>query len=56
MKSYTPKEVADMFGVSTMTIRRYEKYGITPKRLPSGFRRYSEDDVKEFKKIFDNEN
>jgi DNA-binding transcriptional MerR regulator len=53
MKLYTPKQVAEMFGVNPQTIRRYEHvYGVTPLRLPSGFRKYTEEHVEQLKKIF----
>ncbi len=43
LKLYTPRQVADMFGVCTNTIRNFEKTnGIIPLRLPSGYRKYTE--------------
>ena len=55
MKTYTPKQVAEMFGVNAMTIRRYEKFGIIPMRLPSGYRKYTDEDIEKIKKLFNNE-
>lgn len=53
IKLYTPKQIADIFGVCSNTIRRYEKkFNIVPILLPSGFRRYTEDHLNKFKKIF----
>lgn len=57
LKLYTPRQIADMFGVSTNTIRNLEKtHNIIPLRLPSGYRKYTEDNVKAIKKLFNFEN
>lgn len=50
MDELTPAQVAKRLGVSPSTIRRYEERGILvpTRRLPgSGYRRYSEEAVKE---------
>ncbi|MCK9574836.1 MAG: MerR family DNA-binding transcriptional regulator [Candidatus Pacearchaeota archaeon] len=47
MTLYTPAQVAKLFGVSTNTIRNYESQGIIPKRLPSGYRKYTIQNIKE---------
>lgn len=42
----TPQQVAELFGVSTWTVRRWEDRGaLIPERLPSGHRRYRKSDV-----------
>jgi len=57
LKTYTPRQVADMFGVCTNTIRNFEKtHGIIPLRLPSGYRKYTEKNIEDLKKIFNYEN
>jgi DNA-binding transcriptional MerR regulator len=42
-----PQRVADLVGVSTSTIRRYEREGLlpAPTRTRSGHRVYTRDDV-----------
>jgi len=47
MKTLTIKEYADIFGVTTDTVRKWELRGkIKPYRTGGGHRRYTEDDVK----------
>jgi len=48
---YTPAQVAKMFGVNANTIRRYEKHGIIPVRLPSGFRKYTIQNIRDLVKL-----
>jgi len=46
----TIKEYASLFGVTTDTVRRWERIGkIQPRRTNGGHRRYTEDDVKAIK-------
>lgn len=46
------KDVASMVGVSTTTIRNWEKYGLfTARRTPSGYRCYDFNDIETLKKI-----
>ena len=52
MKLFTPIEIAKMFGVSAGTIRGYESKGVVPKRLPSGYRKYTIENIREFIKLF----
>ena len=48
MKNYTIGQMADKVGVNIQTIRFYERKGIIPKpeRKPSGYRLFSDEDVK----------
>lgn len=50
-----PAQAAEILGVSPSTVRRFESKGwLKPKRrLPSGHRRYSRDDVVELKRKID---
>jgi excisionase family DNA binding protein len=42
----TPKEAAEILGVSRATVQRYANAGLLhPRKLPSGFRRYDRADV-----------
>jgi len=47
MKLFKPSEIAIFFGVNANTIRRYEKQGIVPLRLPSGYRKYTIQNIKD---------
>lgn len=45
-------EVADLFGISTKTLRHYEKMGlVSPSRLDNGYRMYTPDDVRLIQQI-----
>jgi len=48
MKKYTIGQMAQLADINIQTIRFYERKGILPKpdRKPSGYRLFSEDDVK----------
>ena len=47
MRTMTIREYASIFGVTTDTVRKWERSGkITPRRTGGGHRRYTEDDVK----------
>jgi len=47
MRTMTIREYANIFGVTTDTVRKWERKGkITPRRTSGGHRRYTEDDVK----------
>jgi len=47
MRTMTIKEYASIFGVTTDTVRKWERKGkIKPRRTHGGHRRYTEDDVK----------
>jgi DNA-binding transcriptional MerR regulator/quercetin dioxygenase-like cupin family protein len=44
---YRINDVAERFGVSKSTLRQWEQHGlITPHRAPSGYRRYTDTDVR----------
>src|SRR3954451_11407366 len=47
------KDVADLTGIAAGTIRMWEqRYGFpTPERTPSGYRRYTEDDVEALRRV-----
>ena len=46
--SLSPAQVAALLGVSSSTVRHYSQIGVLPVRvLPSGFRLYAEEDVRE---------
>ena len=47
MRTMTIKEYASIFGVTTDTVRKWERKGkIKPRRTHGGHRRYTEEDVK----------
>ena len=47
MRSLTIREYASIFGVTTDTVRKWERSEkITPRRTNGGHRRYTEDDIK----------
>ena len=47
MRTMTIREYAGVFGVTTDTVRKWERSGkITPRRTNGGHRRYTEDDIK----------
>lgn len=46
-KTYTVKLFAAAIGISTKTVRRWDKRGVlTARRLPNGHRYYTDDDVR----------
>ncbi len=46
-RAYTVGELAEMAGVSTRMLRHYDEEGLlSPRRLPNGYRSYTEGDVK----------
>src|SRR3954462_5829330 len=47
------KDVAELTGIAAGTIRMWEqRYGFpTPERTPSGYRRYTEDDVEALRRV-----
>ena len=46
-KTYTVKLFAAAIGISTKTVRRWDKRGVFPaRRLPNGHRYYTDDDVR----------
>lgn len=50
---YTIKETAAFFGVEEHVLRYWEKgTSLSPRRMPSGSRRYSIDDLKLIERIF----
>ena len=52
MKRIKITELADMVGVTTQTIRRWEKLGImVPTKTPNGTRIYTEKHIEEAKKL-----
>jgi Zn(II)-responsive transcriptional regulator len=58
MKDYTIGKLAQLANVNVQTIRFYERKGILPKadRKSSGYRLYTEDDVKRLKFILMSKN
>lgn len=52
-KLYTIKEVASIFGVEEHVLRYWEKgTTLSPRRMPSGCRRYSIDDLRLIERIY----
>jgi len=47
---YTIKEFAKLSGISISTLRRWDKSGFfIPMKMPSGHRRYTDDDLSKIK-------
>lgn len=51
-EGYTPKELADMSGVSVRTLHHYDQIGLlVPKRRSNGYRAYTSADVERLQQI-----